>query len=473
MKRILLPTAIASLLVAASCTDKKPQPSVEPTPIDTLLADWDEQSAPMAIHQDCTWDEEKDELISLGLRHVFSSEEDSALYTPLAETYHTLVGHGQATDIRFTGMQENAKEWGSLIYGMYAYCMKGLNYKGTDETSGFAFNDAFMQTHELLSLKYPENAAPKYLLDSLSLRYGNQVRSSYTCALSEDETFVLYSVQMEPKDGKCLGMRVVKADGELYIYEEWCEEYNDQSAWHVDDGGEYYPFEPIAVTRGAKGYDIFYYEGAPESSTYAALLLRNGKFEDYQFACYYNAVDYTPTPDPTTLPEGSELKAELDGYKVWIHTDVQPTEEDPMGQYSVYYSKPESRDVYFVTQTCGSLDPVSGWAEEYKMWIQQDELMGASEAYVVKHPEWNNYYLIVEGCPDARNTYSYITFLPIGTITPSFRWLRTKSGFQGLDETGKLMKFATYGYHEEGGRYGIMQYYDFDFNKVKEEEVEE
>lgn len=477
MKRIFYP-ALAVLLTTVACTEKKSQPSVDPKPIDTLVADWDETSIPMPITIVYQLPENFNpygdgEETEMSLRHVFDSQEDSALYTPIADSYHLFISEGKKTNIKFTGLQPKAKEYGMQISGPYAYCMKGLNYEYSgQESSGFAFNDAFLNTHEILDLKYPENTAPKYLLDTLATRYNNEVRSSYTCATSMDEKFTLYSVQMEPQNGKCLGMRVVVADGTLYIHEEWCEEYNEESAWHVDDGGEYYPFSPLAVTKGEKGYDIFYYEGAPESSTYAALLLRNGKFENYDFSCYYNAIDYTPTPDPTDLPEGSVLTSELNGYKVWIHTDAEPTEDDPMGAYSVYYSKPESDEVFFIVKTCGTLDPVENFNNGYD-FVSKDEVMAANEAYIIKDPNWENYYLIIQGCPDARNVYSYVSYLPIGTINPSFRWVRTNEGFQGVDESGKLLKFANYGYYEEGGRYAICKYFDFDFNLVKEEPFEE
>lgn len=472
MKRILLP-ALAVMLTAIGCTDKKPKDTVEPKAIDTLVADWDETSVPMPIDVIQDYDEATEQMVTLGLIHIFESQEDSALYSPIASTYKTLYSAGTPQAISFTHLQEG-KDWGSIISGKYSYCMKGLSYSANGvETGGFAFNDKFLETHEVLTLKYPENTAPAYVLDSLRVRYNNEVRSSYTCATTQDEKFTLYSVQMEPKDGKCLGMRVLSDNGTLYIYEEWAEEYDEMSAWHVDDGGEYFPFQPIAVTKSEKGYDIFYHESAPESSTYSALMLRNGKFENYDFASYYYAIDYTPTPDPCQLPEGSELKAELDGYKVWIHTDTVPTEDDPAGVYSVYYSKPESNDVYFVVQTGQNRQAWQKWENENEVWVPQADVQSATDAFIVKHPQWDNYYLIIQGCADMRNTMTYISYLPIGTIEPYFRWMRTNSGFQGLDESGKLLKFENYGYYSEGGRYTICRFYDFDFNLVKEEPVEE
>lgn len=293
MKKILI-SAFAVLLTTAGFANTKYQLSVELKSVDTLAVDWNDTSMPMPMSVIYEYDDDYNE-IGQTLRHIYYNEEDSALYAPVASTYKLLVDGSKQTTISFAGEQPNANEWGSIIGGKYAYCMKGLNYNYTGEAlQGFAFNGAFLQNHEIIALKYPENTVPKYLIDSLQVRYDNEVKSSYTCATSMDEKFSIYSVQMKPKYGKCLGMRVVSVDNSLYIFEEWCQEYNEESAWHVDDGGEYYQFAPIAVTKGEKGYDIFYYDGAPESSTYAAMLLRNGKLKDYTFVSYFNYIDYNP-----------------------------------------------------------------------------------------------------------------------------------------------------------------------------------
>lgn len=478
MKKFLLPLIIALPFLMAGCK-KSAQSDVTPKPIDTLLADWDETSVPMPIECVYLFDTEGAdgwEICGYDFRHVYDSQEDSALYTPIASNYHTLVVNGQKHSIEYTGEQKG-KEMGSLIGGQYAYCMKGLNYKlngGEVESSGFAFSDSFLQNHEVIALKYPENAAPRYLLDTLRTRYNLEVINSYTCAVSEDGTLAIYSAQMEPQDTACLGIRMVVDHDSITIFEDPAYYYGQGSAWHVDDGDEYYPIHPIAVTRGEKGIDIFYYEGAPESSTYAALLLRNGKFEEYTFAAYYNYIDYTPTPDPVDLPAGSELKAELDGYRVWVHTDVEQTEDDLEGKFSVYYSEPGSDNVYFVVSTNRTDNFSELWERSYP-GVDDTEILAASDAYIVKYgDEYPTYRLIIEGCPDMRNTYTYTTYLPLGTIHPYFHWFRTNSGFQGMDQTGKMLMLDNYGYYDEGGRYTIRRYFDASsLDLVKEEPIEE
>lgn len=480
MKKFLFP-AVALVMVAAACTDKNPQPAADAdaTPaVDTLVADWAQNSIPMPLSYVVQFPEDYDPYsddipVEKSLRHVFTSEEDSLQYSPIASTYHVMVAEGKKYDTKYLGVQPNGKEYGELIGADYAYCMRGLNYQyAQQETGGFAFNDEFLKTHEIIELKYPQTKAPKTLTDSLATRYGNKVLKSTTCAVSTDGKYSIYSVQMKPKDGKCMGLRVVDAEGQLYILEELCEEYNDQSAWHVDDEGEYYPLAPIALTKSAKGLDIFYLEGACESTSYAALLVRDDKIENYEFNGYYNAVDYVPSPDPVQLPESAELKAELDGFKVWINTDVEPTEDDPMGAYSVYYKNQYDDNIYFLVKTCGNLDPLRLWGYEYP-YVSHKEVMAADEAYIVKKPETEVYYLILQGCPDARNIYTYMLYLPCNNVQPSFRWVRTNEGFRGVDGSGNLLMFNTYRYHEEGGRYSVCQFYDFNMNLVNEMNEEE
>lgn len=468
--RMLAGATLLSMLTTAACTSSKPSDGqTDVQALDTVLVDWTPTSVPMPIIAIQQYDDQYN-LISTSLRQVFASAEDSALYTSLAHTYGAYFNASGKVDIMYAGQQQEGKEMGMLIGGKYSYCMKGLNFDYMEHqgelNDGFAFNDEFLQSHEVLSLHYPGGQAPRSVVDSVEARYQNKVLSSFTCAVTPDRSIAIYSIQMKPQGDRCLGLRVISQNDQLSYYEEWSMDYNDMSAWHVDDGGEYYPLAPLSITRGAKGLDVFYFEGAPESATFSVLLQRGDSISDYNFAMYYCAVDYTPSPDPVDLPGTAELACEVDGYKVWINTDIEPSEDDPAGQYSVYYSQPDSKDVYRVVTS--GMNP-----EAYKRWdddapyVEGSNVQSASEAFVVKDPNYDNYYLIVQGCPDARNIMSYIISLPMWSIEPYFRWIRTNEGFLGLEDG--LLKFSHYRYHDEGGRYSVYQYYDFNWNMVKEE----
>lgn len=480
--------AVIVLVASVGCTcNNKVSPITEETiPADSVLVDWNSSNMPMPLNVVCEYDDDYNEL-NRTLIHIFNSVADSVMFTQYAEEYHVVISGDNQYNIKFAELQPNGREWGSIIEGKYSYCMKGLIYTFEDISDdksgnrlcnkpdkGFAFTDEFMADHHFLQLKFVDNPVPAHVIDTLQSRYNNKVLNSSTCAVAGNSSSVvevgIYSVQMEPKDGKCLGMRVFCVDDSIYVYEDWGEERDGEYRWNVDDGGNYLPFTPIAVAKGKMGYDIFYYESVPEGCSFGALLLRNGKLMKHEFNSYYYNTEYIPRPLPTRLPKGSKLVSERDGYKVWIHTDVEPDNADEAGQHSVYYSTPESDDVYFAVKSNVDVDYMARWSDgRLTEWVSHEDVVAASEGFIVKHPEYDNYYLIVQGCPDARNIYTYVINLPINTIEPYFRWIHTNSGFHGLDRSGKLLRFANYGYFDEGGRYTTIKYLDFDFNLVKEE----
>lgn len=268
---------------------------VEPT--DTIAEDWDADDKPMPIyvveHLDKNYN-----VVSRSMRFIYCNESDRDYYLPRAKNYTTLICSCNKTLSITYKDEQKGREIGSIIGGIYECEMSGLNYKSKGGASyGYAFTDNYMKTHEEVVMKYPGGKAPKQVIDTLQARYGMKVQSSVNCGVSVDGKISIYSVQMRPKGKRCLGMRVMRVDNDIYTYEEWAENYNNSSAWHVDDEGEYPTFNIMAVTKGAKGYNIFYNESAIESSNEELLMLRNGKFKFYRFAQYYNHIDYYPPTD--------------------------------------------------------------------------------------------------------------------------------------------------------------------------------
>lgn len=472
----LLPTLAALALIATACSDKPKQPNdnTDAGIVDTLAQDWDNNNVPMPLYAIGNYDENLDQRVCTSLRHIYNDQEDSAMYAANPANYHTLIDGSKQHKIRFTGEQKG-QTMGYMLEGKYNWCMKGLNYEMVegDPIEGIALTDDFLKTHEVLYVDCPSDMpSPKQINDSIEARYNMKVKKGYTCATSTDGTVGIYSIQMEPNGNQCLGLRVVNDNGKISVLEEWSQMYGEGSAWHVDDGDEYYPFVPMAVTRGAKGLDIFYLELAPESYSYMALLVREDSITNYCFTQYYVYYDFSPAPDPVALPDGSELKAESEeGYKVWIHTDVEPTEEEPAGVYSVYYLNPEDKQIYHVVTTGQNPEAYKKFNLD-QPYIEPEDVQTSQEAYIIQKPGYSYCELILQGCPDSRNVMTYTITLPIRSIDKMFRWIRTNSGYQGTDKSGELLKFYNYTYREEGGRYNVCKYYDLDFNFVKEEEVE-
>ncbi len=324
-------SACALLVLACACSDKKAsednkteatssdtdtlvvaEKSVEAEPIDTIAQDWDDNDCPMPISVVREYDDNYREK-SRSLRYIFFGDEDKEYYTSRAKNYTTLATLSNKTlSITFKNVQEGS-EMGSLIEGKYAYCMSGLNYSCKSRPEeGVAFTDNYMKDHEIVAMKYKGGKAPKEVIDTLQARYNQKVKTSYNCGVSEDGKLAIYSVQMRPKGKKCLGMRVVVTDGRVACYEELCEDYNDMSSWHVDDGGEYAPLNVYLVTKGPKGYNIFYSEMAPESTTERMMMVRRNGLKIFTFGSYYNYIDYTPQEEETEdeeIPDNIEEEA--------------------------------------------------------------------------------------------------------------------------------------------------------------------
>ena len=481
-RKLLFSCALLAISMVSSCDlfkKSNPQPTdgeesiIEENPIDSAIVsqfDWDEHNAPMYLIP-----------INDHLFHV--SDYDSALYIPNAASYTKISGRGGETeDIHYVGFNQGHEVQGSIIYNEeYSSHMMGLIYKynrdrpSSQYFNGFAFTNNFINTHESIkfSLGTGNAKAPKNIIEQIEERYDNRVVKSWLCAQSHDKSVTIVTAQMKPVGETCLGMIAV-LDGEtLYTYADSAYYYEGEFTWHVDDEGEYGILTVDAIMRGESGLDIFCIDYAPESTSPGVLMARNGNLYKHTFSCYYNHIDYTPQPWPVDLPVGAELKAELDGYKVWVVEEIAPSEDNMAGQYSVYYQKPDDErgeGKYYracSNSMCEESEKILAGDDPWPSYVGCDELLIASDVYLTKDPK-GDIYLIVEGCPDMRNMFTYLLSMPPYSDKPYLRWFPTNAGYHGLDASGELLRVDTYRYGDEG-RINYAQYYDFDMNLVREE----
>ena len=430
--------------------------------LDTNLLDWDDANAPMPIFVDNGY-----------ILHICDSQEDSAAFAGNISAYKTLVNEGERYAIAYDKFQQGQVGFGNILFGDRTRYDSGYRFKSTGKKAytGFAFTDAFLSDHEVLQQKqFPDDEngtpAPAQLLSRLTKTYGGKVKTSSLNAQSADGKVSIYSVQFEPKDTFCMAMRVITDGDSTYIMEDATDHYDEMSAWHVDDGGEYNTIAPLAITRGKKGLDIFYLGSSPESYYYSALMVRNDSVVEKNFANYYVYVDFQPEPDPVALPKTAQLQDQLDGWKIWVNIDRHPNEDDLAGQFSVYYSKPGSDDVYLLYTTKENYDTYSTYNPDYE-YVSWDNIKGGEKAWLVKDPEYGGVYAITQGCNDARNESTYLIPLPRKDGMP--RWLHANSGYTGMSDDGKYIKVINYSYYEEGGRYDETFYFNFRGEKVMKE----
>ena len=302
-------TALSVLIFVCACSHKNTQEEYDSK--DSLSAvdgdesvaslgqdalDWDADDYPMPMYAVHYFDTDY-HVTDVRLRHLFSFDKQKAYYKLRAANYTQMMCADKVVKIAYKGIHEGP-EMGNWIGGAYADYMSGLDYecKGVWE-EGFAFTDQFMKTHEIVSVKNGGGKAPKDVVDSLQARYGMKVHSLQKCTATKDGKMTVYWGQMKPQGSKCLGMCVVKVNGKLLVDEAWTDQYDEGSAWNVDDGGEYISIDVVGVTHSDKGYDIFYRRGAPESFRHGVLLVRDNKIIDHEFCTFYNYIDYQPSTD--------------------------------------------------------------------------------------------------------------------------------------------------------------------------------
>ena len=464
---------IASAIIG--CTDK-PKTTTQTTSedkvekVDSVLlsnTDWDQANYPMYITS-------AEQGVIL---HPYYSSEDSALYVTQAAHYTTLFDSGQRYKISFTE-DHKGKSVGNLIGGAYATHMTGLYYTVSDLDqdfpSGFAFTDQFMSDHEDIPFKTFEYStkAPSKALDIARQHYNGKVYDSWLCAESRDKTVGVCRIQFHPIDSICIGMLLVYDHDTIYTLNDTAYCYDGQYTWHVDDDGVYGGINVSAITRGPKGLDIFCVDYAPESVTPEVYLARGGELLDYQFACYYVYIDYQPSPEAVALPASAKLKAQDEEYRIWVDEEIAPSEDNPMGQYAVYYQQKDNEEYYRIASNSMPEESFKYVSEgNWPSYIGKNELLSCTDAYLTKSPN-GTVYLVLEGCPDMRNVFTYISTLPIWTDDNMFHWMPTNAGFRGLDESGELLKIDNYGYNDEG-RFNVTRYYDFNWELIRETPSEE
>ena len=85
--------------------------------------------------------------------------------------------------------------------------------------------------------------------------------------------------------------------------------------------------------------------------------------------------------------------------------------------------------------------------------------------FVPGHPQ----LLLVEGCPDARNIWTYI----IDLETKTARQFPSTEGLLSFAASGDTLVLGAYRYHEEGGRYSVARTYTLDGRLVSEAKLED
>lgn len=166
------------------------------------------------------------------------------------------------------------------------------------------------------------------------------------------------------------------------------------------------------------------------------------------------------------LPEGAVKADEMNGLFVFTKLVQKASEDSPADIKSLWlYEQNTSRvDSLFTTNPFAELR----WADMNgsPVEVPLSQIAAADKVlFVPGHPQ----LLLVEGCPEARNIWTYIVDL----TTKTARQFPSTEGLVSFSASGDTLLLGAYRYHEEGGRYSVIRTYTLDGKFVKEEELEE
>ena len=164
------------------------------------------------------------------------------------------------------------------------------------------------------------------------------------------------------------------------------------------------------------------------------------------------------------LPESAVLQERLGSLLLYVNVEAAPDEDNPEGTYSVWVASEERVIVAKVLTTnptaAASWDKMTG-KDASGVEVPMNLIAAASSA---KFASEDGCKIIVEGCPDSRNIWTYLIDLEKRTAIQ----LPSTEGVQDIDmEQGEIIA-ASYGYYDEGGRYTVNKAYSLDGKFIRQ-----
>ena len=141
---------------------------------------------------------------------------------------------------------------------------------------------------------------------------------------------------------------------------------------------------------------------------------------------------------------------------VYVNEDKAPNEDDLCGVYTVWLADERAGTAKKLCQT--NPNAQAQWEKMKKedsdaVEVPIDQIAIASKAYVAPYGK-----VIVEGCPDARNVWTYIIDPDKGTA----KQFPSTEGVMEIDWEKEEIILASYGYDIELGRYTYNRAYSVD-----------
>ncbi|MBR5175774.1 MAG: hypothetical protein IKW89_07560 [Bacteroidales bacterium] len=224
------------------------------------------------------------------------------------------------------------------------------------------------------------------------------------------------------------------------------------------------------LTEGDYDQDIIIVETSPDDSYPTAYHHYTFNGMKHEFSYWSNEFIYPEYEDEHDfLPEEAVLRAESENY--WLYTSVAEPASDDDPEITVLWVRSKEDDV--VTQICvTSPDSEPKWASMTDGNAIPVKV-GSGDIAVVENVQavpWDPDKFYLDGCPDARNIWSYIIDVSDPDNVRAIQFPSTE-GFISFDSAKRRIHLGAYRYHDEGGRYSVEQVYTIDGKFISEEVI--
>lgn len=166
------------------------------------------------------------------------------------------------------------------------------------------------------------------------------------------------------------------------------------------------------------------------------------------------------------LPSTAQKKDAAYGYIAYIQNEGKGEMSETN---SVWITDEKGQNARKICTSNDSNRKVFAWKTEGEPCSLTD-VLAADEVKIVKNAKSDRVYLVVSGCPDMRNIYSYL--IQIDPQSDSCIHIPAAENFEGYKAENNSLCFYNYGYHDEGGRYRYALFYDFNGKLLSKGEPE-
>lgn len=210
-------------------------------------------------------------------------------------------------------------------------------------------------------------------------------------------------------------------------------------------------------------------EGDASVQTSTEVVERNDSNETVRESIIYNNWSDAAMPEGIlqTLPNTAILCDSKGSFELYKNLDIESSDEHP-NQWSLWLKDKETGKVIFLIQTNNDAEP--RWKEmtdanALEVPLEQIAAGDCDQAFLIPNAPGK---VFVEGCPDARNIWSYIYDFYMGRIIQ----LPTNEGFVDCDIQNKYIRLSNYRYYPEGGRYSVIKTFTYSGRFIGEEKYD-